>query len=124
MRKSARARTSPIAIGLPPGQAFSLQDQAPYAPLEGIALDQALDQAYRTRSDYKAALALVSAAERTKEAARAERLPTIALNADYGAIGTDPASARGTFTLGARLQVPIYEGGRMQRAKNVILLAF
>jgi outer membrane protein TolC len=102
------------AIGLPPGQAFSLQDQAPYAPLEGIALDQALDQAYRTRSDYKAALALVSAAERTKEAARAERLPTIALNADYGAIGTDPASARGTFTLGARLQVPIYQGGRIR----------
>ena len=102
------------AIGLPAGQQFSLQDQAPYAPVEGVTLDQALEKAYRTRSDYKAAQALVSAAERSKEAAKAEKLPTLALNADYGAIGPDPASARGTFTLGARLQVPIYQGGRIR----------
>ena len=101
------------AIGLPPGQQFALQDQAPYTPVEGITLDQALDQAYRTRADYKAAQAVVNAAERTREAAKAQKLPTLALNADYGAIGPDPASARGTFTLGARLQVPIYQGGRI-----------
>ncbi len=101
------------AIGLPAGQQFSLRDQAPYTPVEGITLDQALDQAYRTRSDYKAAQALVSAAERTRDAAKAQKLPTLAVNADYGAIGPDPASARGTFTLGARLQVPIYQGGRI-----------
>ena len=46
-------------------------------------------------------------------AARDERLPSVAVNADYGDIGTSPAQSHGTYTAMATLRVPIWEGGRI-----------
>ncbi len=36
------------------------------------------------------------------------------MSADYGAIGTNPAQAHGTFTAVATLSVPIWRGGRAE----------
>jgi outer membrane protein TolC len=62
----------------------------------------------------KAAEAQVRAAERERSAARSERLPSLSLSADYGAIGTNPASSHGTFSVVGTLRFPIWQGGRTE----------
>jgi outer membrane protein TolC len=102
------------AIGLPLGQQFSLTDQAPYAPLQALTLDDALDRAYKTRADYQSALSLVRAAERSRDAARSQRLPAVDFNANYGEIGSSASQSHGTFAVAAALRIPIYQGGRIR----------
>src|SRR5205809_266327 len=58
-------------IGLPIGQAFTLSDQIPYAPVPEITIEQALERAYKGRPDYQAALERVQAAEASRASARA-----------------------------------------------------
>lgn len=75
-------------VGLPAGQDFSI-------------------------ADLQAAEAGIRSANAALAAARAERYPTGALNADYGAAGLRPTSeAHGVFTVSGTLTVPLYKGGR------------
>jgi outer membrane protein TolC len=101
-------------IGLPKGQAFTTTDTLPYAPLAGITIDEALQQATATRPDYLAAKASVRAAELRRAAAVAGHYPSLSASADYGDIGSPgfPA-ARGTFSAGVTLSVPIFPGTRV-----------
>jgi outer membrane protein TolC len=62
----------------------------------------------------KAAQAQVHAAELAHSAARAERLPSFSVNANYGAIGTNPAQAKATYTVVGTVRVPIWQGGRAE----------
>ncbi len=102
-------------IGLPLGQSFSIADEFPYAPLTGLTLDQALEQANRDRSDLQSAQASLRAADATLKAAHAERLPNLSLYADYGAAGLRPTTdAHGTFTVSGTLTIPLYQGGRIR----------
>lgn len=101
-------------IGLPPGQEFTLSDALPFAPLEGLALEQALSRAYANRADLKAAGAQVHAAEISRHAADAERLPTISVGADYGVIGVNPTNSHGTFAINGSVRVPIFNGRRAE----------
>lgn len=98
--------------GLPPNEHYELTDEVPYAALEPAAIEQAVQQALTNRADLKAADAQLRAAERSRAAARAERLPSLALSADYGAIGINPSQSHGTFTVVGSLRVPIWQGGR------------
>src|SRR5262249_19474696 len=54
------------------------------------------------------------AAERSRAAARAERLPSLSVNADYGAIGVNPAQSHGTFSVVGSVRLPIWQGGRTE----------
>jgi outer membrane protein TolC len=108
-RKLSLAR----AIGLPIGQEFRLADEIPYTPTPPITLEQALDRAYSSRSDFQAAKAQVAAAEASKKAARGDALPSLKFDGDYGDIGTSPGQSHGTFRVAATLKIPIFEGGRV-----------
>jgi outer membrane protein TolC len=99
-------------VGLPPNDQYELSSDIPFAAAPAIALDDALRQAAEHRADLQAAGAQVRAAERGLAAARAERLPSLSVNADYGEIGTSPSQAQTTYTLVGMLHVPIWEGGR------------
>jgi outer membrane protein TolC len=99
-------------IGLPQGQAFSqtntfVTETATIPPIE-----EALSAALESRFDYRRAVALVRAAEETRKAAEARKLPTVAFSADYGAIGEWPTASHGTMTVQGAVLVPIYSGGR------------
>ena len=100
--------------GLPPNDHYDLIDAVPYAALEETTVEQAVQQALTNRADLKAADAQLQAAERSRAAARAERLPSLALSADYGAIGINPSQAHGTFTVVGTLRIPIWQGGRTE----------
>src|SRR5262245_5295847 len=73
-------------IGLPPTDQYEIGDDVSFAAAPLLALDAALQQAQENRSDLKAAAAQVRAAERARAAAQAERLPSVSVSADYGAI--------------------------------------
>jgi len=98
-------------VGLPPTDQYEIGDDVPFAPAPALPLDEALRQAHEIRADLKAAEAQVRAAERSLAAARAARLPSIALNADYGVIGDTLPDARSTYSVAARVRVPIWQGG-------------
>src|SRR5260370_26942029 len=99
-------------IGLSSGQEIILTDALPYAPLENLTLEQAIDLASHNRSDLKAAEAQVHAAEFSRKAAVAERFPTLDFAADYGMIGINPATSHGTFSVEGQLHFPIWAGGQ------------
>jgi outer membrane protein TolC len=101
-------------IGLATGQEFTLTDTVPYAPLEGVTLDKALQDAYANRADYKMAKADVTAATLSRKAAAAERYPWVSTTVSYGDIGPNFANSHGTMTFAATLNVPIFEGGRVK----------
>jgi outer membrane protein TolC len=107
-QKLTLART----IGLPPGQEFTLTDQEPYQPLAPLGIEQALQRAYASRSDYQAAAQQVLAAERFRSAAMAEHYPTLAITGNYGAAGVNIGSSHGVFFAGATLDIPIFAGGK------------
>ncbi len=99
-------------MGLPAGQAFTMNEELPYLPAPDMTLEQALDQAYKTRPDYMAAQERLAAAEAERRAAVGELLPSVRVNADYGAIGLSPADAVPTYSLSGNVTVPIFNGGR------------
>ncbi len=101
-------------VGLPPNDRYELADDVPFAAAPDISLEDALKQAFGERSDLKAAEAQVRAAERARSAARAERLPSVSLSANYGAVGMNPAHAHGTFSVVGSLKFPIWQGGRIE----------
>ncbi len=74
----------------------------------------AVEQALKERSDLKAAEAQVRAAQHALDAARAERLPTVTLNGDYGVLGPNPTQMHGVFTITGSVNVPIWTGGRIR----------
>jgi len=100
--------------GLPPNDAYELTDEVPFAAAPTLTLDDAIHQALDRRSDIKAAEAQVRAAQRALAAAHDERLPSLSINGNYGAIGTNPAQASATFAAAATLSIPIWQGGRTE----------
>lgn len=105
-------------IGLPNGQEFDLTDSLPYAPLNGITLEQALKQAYSTRPDYLSAKAQVQAQELVGGAAAAENYPSLLTDANYGDIGSPNfGTSHGTFSAAVALNIPIFQGSRVRADK-------
>jgi outer membrane protein TolC len=100
--------------GLPPNDRYELSDDVPFAEAPVVGQEDAVTQAFMQRPDIKAADAQIRAAERALFAARAERLPSLSLSADYGVIGTNPAESHGTFTVAGSLRIPIWQGGRTE----------
>jgi outer membrane protein TolC len=101
-------------VGLPVTDAYDITDDVPYSAVTPIEEDAALKDAYATRSDLKAAEAQIRAARYSRTAARSQRLPSLSFSADYGAIGTNPSQAHGTFAVVGTLNIPIWQGGRAE----------
>jgi outer membrane protein TolC len=101
-------------IGLPVGQPFAVSAQLPNVPVPDLTVEQALAQAYRERPDYLSALERVKAAEASRAAAASELLPSVRVNADYGALGLKPTDTVATYSLSGSVNIPIFQGGRAQ----------
>ncbi len=101
------------AIGLPLGQRFALTDIMTFSAPPPLTFEQALARAYDARADLKESRHRVAAALAARRAARGEALPSVGVSADYGAIGNSPSDAKATYTLGAAVRVPLFEGGRV-----------
>jgi outer membrane protein TolC len=102
------------AIGLPLGQQFELADTLPYSDISPLSTDDALQIAYKSRSDFRSALGSQRAAAQTLSAAKGERYPTVAVNGDYGDVGSTFGHSHGDFTFQAGIKVPLFTGGRIK----------
>jgi outer membrane protein TolC len=101
-------------VGLPASDRYALSENIPFSAAPSITSEEALKQALAKRADLKAAEAQARAARLSRSAARAERLPSLSVSADYGAIGTRPTQANATFTVVGTLRIPIWQGGRTE----------
>jgi outer membrane protein TolC len=101
-------------IGLPVTQKYRLVNRVPYHPLPEEELENAYQRALQTRPDYQAALASLRAAQYTREGAWQQRLPSIGFMADYGILGYTPGSLAPNWTTAATLNIPIFQGGRVE----------
>ena len=105
-------------VGLPKGQQFEVTDTVPFAPLDGITLEQAMEQAYATRPDYLGARAQVRASELARQAAAAGNYPSLSTEGDYGDIGSPNfGTSHGTFSVALTLKVPIFQGTQVRADK-------
>jgi outer membrane protein TolC len=104
------------AIGLPLGQQFELADTLPYSEIAPLTTAEALDIAYKARSDFRSAFDSQKSAAQTLSAAKGERYPTVAVNGDYGDIGPAFGHSHGDFTFQAGIRVPLFTGGRIKGA--------
>jgi outer membrane protein TolC len=101
------------AIGLPTGQEIGLTSKAPYDSLTTLGIEESLQRAYASRSDYLAAVQQVRAAEHYRKGAFAEYFPSIDMTADYGDLGINLGNSHGTFQVSGRLSIPIFQGGKV-----------
>ena len=101
-------------IGFTPGQEFELADESPYRPIQNMTIDEALSRAYSSRSDYRAAMSDVRAAELSRKAALAGYLPSLSFDADYGTGGAHPSNSTGVYDVRGTLSIPIFTGGSVQ----------
>jgi outer membrane protein TolC len=100
------------AIGLPPGQEFSLTEKEPYQPLVPMPLENALQRAYTHRSDFLAAQQQVKSADYFRRAASAEHLPSVGISGNYGDSSVSPGNPEDVYQVSATLKIPIFAGNR------------
>jgi outer membrane protein TolC len=101
------------AIGLPLGQQFEITTHVPYHELTASSLDEAIKLAYQARADFQSQVNRVRSAELARDAAAAERYPSIGAETDYGLSGVNPGSSHGTIDAAATLSIPIFQGGKV-----------
>ena len=96
-------------IGLPLAQKFDLTDTAPFAAFDQIDVNAAIRDAHANRKDLAAMVEKTKAVEEQRKAASAERLPTVAIAADYGDIGVNLRHSHGTGDAQATLSAPLFK---------------
>jgi len=95
--------------GIPLNQAWTPSGDYDYVPLPG---DEAT--APKVRFDVASLKESVSAAELDVKAARAERLPAVSLEANYGGAGLNIGSYNQVYAVSGVVSVPIFTGGRIR----------
>lgn len=98
--------------GLPVNPGYDVTDVIAYSAPPAMTVEDSVKAALETRADLKSAESQVRAAERALTAARAERLPSLALSADIGEIGPRFNQAEHTYTVTGSIRIPIWQGGR------------
>lgn len=106
-------------IGLPPGQAITLTDTAPYAELEPMSLDAARTEAYASRQDFQMLKQELIAAEREKKATTHERFPTLTFGGNWGVTGVSGGVYHETFAAVGTLSVPIFKEAQFRGDHDV-----
>jgi outer membrane protein len=103
---------------------IELTDSLDFAPTQPRTVQQALHEAFEARADWQAQQKRLETARLAQSAARMDRLPSVSLFADYGTIGPGIDEARATYAYGVAVQIPIFDGGRVdaRRAQSASLV--
>ena len=106
------------AMGLALSTDVDLQTKLENTPFELPAMDALLQKARGQRPELKVQQQREQVAQLGYGAIKAERLPSIGTQADYGAIGADVLASRATYTMGVSLKVPVFDGFRRQARRE------
>jgi outer membrane protein TolC len=82
-------------------------------PVQVADMEEALAIALRSRSDLQALQKREEQADLGYRAARSDRIPSLSGFAGYGTIGSGIDSAIPTWNLGVTLELPVFDGGRV-----------
>ena len=99
--------------GLAIDQEFELTDQPSAVRSGAMTLEATTAEALRGRSDLASAEASMRAAESTLKAEKAQRLPVLSFNANYGGGGRNVGNWNQVYELAGTISVPLYTGGRI-----------
>ena len=91
---------------------IQLTDSLSSEPVAAASIDQVTEQARASRADIRAQAQRTEKARLDDRAIHSERLPTLALFADYGALNVDANRPVATHTVGFSLRFPVFDGGR------------
>lgn len=100
------------ALGIPEGDYRAVAPPPSTDKPSRASPQELLDAARRLRPDLAGFRAQVAAAEAGERAARAERLPTVGVSADYLYAHPESRTLFSRWSLGASLSVPVLDGGR------------
>ena len=106
------------AIGLPLGQDFYLTDHLGYVPARELELAELFDAALEQRPDVLNTRSRVEEARARRRAIARERVPVLALDADYGRVGSKLDDAQSTLSVGASLRLPVIIGGGLSARRR------
>jgi outer membrane protein TolC len=101
-------------IGLPADQEITLTDTAPYAEFAELPLPDAMRLAFQRRKDLLSLQAQLEVAARAQKAVKAERLPTVAFDGNYGVLGEIGGLYHGVFAATGKVSVPVFEEGQLR----------
>lgn len=106
-------------IGFAPNQQIQLTDEAPYADLAPITIEEARAEAYRNRQVYQEMKQEILTAEREQRAIRHERYPSLTFSGNYGVTGVAGLVYHGTFTAMGTLNIPIFHEAKFRGDADV-----
>jgi outer membrane protein TolC len=109
IEKLTFARITGLAID----QRFELSDTPAPVRLVEMNLETATAEALRGRADLTSAQAAVRAAESTLRAEKAQRLPVLSLNANYGGGGSNIGNLNPVYQIAGTIAVPLYTSGKI-----------
>ena len=101
-------------IGLPVAQPITLSEELPPRVPNAPGIDDALKVAIEGRPDLKSAQLQLQTAQDAVRASKAEYLPSLQVNGNYGVEGINPDKGASVFQASASLRIPIFEGGRVK----------
>ena len=104
------------AIGLPVGTEVRLADSLVAHPTDFAVPSEAhaTEEALRSRADLKLFDEQIKTSDRQADAVRAERMPSLGLFAEQGAIGKGVDHLLPTYTWGISLTMPVFDGFRRE----------
>ncbi len=106
-------------LEMPLATEVELTSKLEYVPVEKITVPEALARAFEARQDLKAQIRNEENARLTASAVKYERLPSITGFGDYGTTGQGAGEPLDpTREFGASLNVPVFDGGRMDARRS------
>jgi outer membrane protein TolC len=106
-------------MGLNLDEHLSLTENISLKTLPMRPVEELVAQAMENRPDARALQAKSKAVGLDREKARVQRYPTIETAANYGRLGPSLTSNIPTYAVFARLNVPIFQGGRISRQMEI-----
>lgn len=100
-------------IGIPVDGRIELTEQFGLNEYAPPPMADAIEQALESRPEMMALDAKLTSINRELQGARAQRLPTVAARADYGISATSFSQGLSTWSYGAQIQMPVFQGGRI-----------
>src|SRR6202453_75051 len=101
-------------IGLPAGQQLSLSEDLPVQVPDAVSLEEGIRIALDERPDLKAASLQLKAADEARRASKAEYLPSLSINGDFGLEGINPNKGVSAYQVSAGLNIHIFDSGRVR----------
>ncbi len=103
------------AIAIPDDTSLVLTDQLELVHVGEQTADEAVRVAFQNRVELRAQARREKVAELTLASVTSERIPSVDFRGDYGLVGENAGDRVGTYSAGAFLSWPLYDGRREGR---------